>query len=201
MNNRTLRLNSIVLAVCIAAVVALPALADHAKHAGKPNPSPNVTVTHEVGLGTVTVVYGSPGVKGREGKIWGGLVPFSEDKPRPWMAGANGNAVITFDADVTVDGQALQAGTYGLLMIPAKDEWTIVFSKNSERMGFTRYTAEEDVLRLTVKPEKADYREWLVYEFFKKDDFTTALSLHWENLKVGFEIVDAYHKEKSASDK
>lgn len=197
MNTHAPRLNSIMLVVCIAAIVALPALADHAKHSGKPNPSPNVTVTHEVGLATVTVAYGSPGVKGREGKIWGTLVPFNEGKP--WMAGANGNAVITFDADVTVNGQEMSAGSYGLLIIPAEDEWTIVFSKNSERMGFMRYTSEEDVLRLTVTPEKTGYREWLVYEFFKKDDFTTTLSLHWENLTAGFEIVDEYHREKAVS--
>ena len=30
---------------------------------------------------------------------------------------------------VTVQGQPLAAGTYGLHMIPGQDEWTVVFSK------------------------------------------------------------------------
>lgn len=193
MNIHAPRLNSIMLAVCIAAIVALPALAHDGKHPDRPNPSPNVTVTQEVGHGKVTVVYGSPGVKGRNGKIWGELVPFNDGNPRPWMAGANGNAVITFDEGVTINGHEMPAGSYGLLMIPAEDEWTIILSKNSDRGGVRSYASEEDVLRLTVKPEKTAYREWLAYEFFKKDDFTTTLSLHWENLTVGFEIVAEKH--------
>ena len=193
MNTHALRQKLIMLAVCIAAMVALPALADHEKSAGRPNPSPNVTVTQEVGLGTVTVTYGSPGVKGRNGKIWGELVKFNDGNARPWGGGANGNAVIKFDEDVTLDGQKIAAGSYGLLMIVAEDEWTIVFSKSNSRRASRGYTAEKDALRLTVKPEKAEYREWLAYEFFKKGDYTTKLSLHWENLTVGFDIVAEKH--------
>ena len=193
MNIHAVRLNSIMLAVCIAVTVALPALAHDGKHPDRPNPSPNASVTQEVGHGNVTVAYGSPGVKGREGKVWGELIPFNEGSPRPWMAGANGNAVITFDEDVTINGHEMPAGSYGLLMIPAEDEWTIVFSKNSNRLGIMSYTSDEDLLRLTVKPEAGAYREWLAYEFFKKDDFTTTLSLHWEELTVGFEIVAEKH--------
>lgn len=184
--------------VVFAAVMAMsgPVAAHDGEHPDAPNPSPNAVAAQEVGFGMVTVEYGRPGVKGREGKIWGELVPYNEGNPRPWLAGANGNAVITFEEDVKVNGHELAAGSYGLMMIPSPEEWTIIFSNNANRLGILEYTPEDDALRIEVTPERADYREWLEYEFTKTGDVTADLSLHWENLKVGFTIDAPDHRQE-----
>jgi hypothetical protein len=74
-------------------------------------------VSEQVGLTQVTVTYHRPAVKGREGKIWGGVVHkgfvdqgFGNRKPAPWRAGANENTIVEFDHDVKIEGQLLPEG-------------------------------------------------------------------------------------------
>src|ERR1700750_2228548 len=71
-------------------------------------------VGERIGLTDVTIHYDRPGVKGREGKIWGQLVPvgyvdqgFGNSKAAPWRAGANENTTIEFSTDVMVEGKPL----------------------------------------------------------------------------------------------
>src|SRR2546430_7230590 len=77
-------------------------------------------VGERLGITDVTIHYDRPGVKGREGKIWGDLVHkgfadlgFGTSKAAPWRAGANENTTIEFSTPVSIEGQALPAGTYG----------------------------------------------------------------------------------------
>jgi tetratricopeptide (TPR) repeat protein len=131
------------------------------------------TVSEQIGITDVTIHYSRPGVRGREGKIWGHLVPygftdlgFGPRKPAPWRAGANENTTITFTNDVKVEGKDLPAGTYGLHMAPEKDACTVIFSKNSTSWGSYFYEEAEDALRVNVKPEPLEKSvEFLKYEF------------------------------------
>src|SRR5215217_5416098 len=66
-------------------------------------------VGERIGLTDVVIHYDRPGVKGREGKIWGQLVPagfvdlgFGSSKASPWRAGSNENTTIEFSNDVTI---------------------------------------------------------------------------------------------------
>src|SRR6476469_11067705 len=59
-------------------------------------------VGERIGLTDVMIHYDRPGVKGREGKIWGQLIPagftdpgFGSSKAAPWRAGANENTTVT----------------------------------------------------------------------------------------------------------
>src|SRR4051812_16475374 len=65
--------------------------------------SARARVGEQIGITDVTITYGRPAVRGREGKIWGGLVyegfknqGFGNGKVAPWRAGANENTVIEF---------------------------------------------------------------------------------------------------------
>ena len=122
-------------------------------------------VAQYIGPVRVTIEYSSPAVhtadgKDRRGQIWGKLVPygladlgpFGNGKPDPWRAGANENTVFTAAEDVVIEGKPLPAGRYGLHMIPGKEEWIIVFSKNSNAWGSFSYDESADALRVTVKP-------------------------------------------------
>src|SRR4051812_40458090 len=68
------------------------------------------SVSERIGITDVTIHYDRPGVKGREGKIWNGLVHtgykdlgFGTSKASPWRAGANENTTFTFSTDVMVE--------------------------------------------------------------------------------------------------
>jgi len=98
-----------------------------------PRVSQRGTVSQRVGLTDITIAYHRPAVGGRE--IWGKTVPYG----KVWRAGANENTTITFSDDVSIEGKPLAAGTYGLHTIPDKDQWTIIFSKNSTSWGSFSY--------------------------------------------------------------
>lgn len=147
-----------------------------------PKASPKASVTQTIGLTDITVVYHSPAVKNRT--VWGGLVPYD----KIWRAGANENTTVSFTHDVSVNGKALPAGTYGLHMIPTKDKWTIIFSKNHTSWGSYFYKKEEDALRVEVTPKSHPHTEWLTYTFFDKSENSVTLSLLWEKLEVPVKI-------------
>ena len=158
------------------------------------------TVTQYIGPVRITIDYSSPAVhspagKDRRGQIWGKLVPyglstsnFGNGKPDPWRAGANENTVFTVSDDVTIEGQPLAKGRYGLFMIPGEDSWTVVFSKDSHAWGAFFYDPSHDALRVTVKPHKHDYREWLSYDFTERRPEEATVELQWEDLAVPWSI-------------
>ena len=103
------------------------------------------------GVTDITIDYHRPRANGRT--VFGDLVWYD----RVWRAGANDNTTITFEDPVKVEGKDLAAGTYGLHMIPAEDQWTVVFSTNSTSWGSFTYDQAEDALRVTVRPEKIGF--------------------------------------------
>jgi hypothetical protein len=147
-----------------------------------PRLSQRASVVQRIGLTDITITYHRPEVGGRE--IWGKTVPYG----KVWRSGANENTTITFSDDVSVEGKPLAAGTYGLHTIPDKDRWTIIFSKNSTSWGSFSYDEKEDALRVTSKPEAADFREALTYTFEEVKPDSTAATLRWEKLAVPFHI-------------
>src|SRR6266436_4187175 len=147
-----------------------------------PRTSQRGTVSQRVGLTDITIAYHRPAVGGRE--IWGKTVPYG----KVWRAGANENTTITFSDDVSVEGKLLAAGTYGLHTIPDKDQWTIIFSKNSTSWGSFSYDEKEDALRVTTKPQAADFREALTYTFEEVKPDSAAATLRWEKLAVPFHV-------------
>lgn len=155
----------------------------------------HATVTQRLGVDTdVTFDFSRPGVKGRT--IWGDLEPYgmhpgnkySKGKPYPWRAGANENTTIEFNNDLLIEGQKLPAGKYGIHMIPSQKQWTVIFSKKNSEWGSYSYDENEDALRITVVPEKAAHQEWLTYGFDNLDGNSALAFLHWEKLKIPFNV-------------
>ena len=147
-----------------------------------PRVSQRGSVSQRIGLTDITITYHRPAVGGRE--IWGKIVPYG----KVWRAGANENTTITFSDDVSVEGRPLVAGTYGLHTIPDKDQWTVIFSKNSTSWGSFSYDEKEDALRVNVKPHAAEPFELLTYTFEEiKPDSATA-TLRWEKLAVPLHV-------------
>lgn len=154
-------------------------------------------VGEQIGITDVTISYGRPGVKGREGKIWGEVVHagFTEDnnfgKKRmiPWRAGANENTTIEFSTDVLVEGKRLPAGKYGLFMAYDPHETIVIFNRNTDAWGSYFYNEKDDALRVKVKPVAADQgMERLTYVFSDQTDSSAVVSLQWEKLKIPFRV-------------
>ena len=147
-----------------------------------PDVSQLAVTQQRVGVTDIKITYHRPLVNNR--KIWGGLVPLGE----VWRAGANENTVIEFGDAVTVEGQALPKGTYGLHMIPTADTWTVIFSKMSTAWGSYTYKQEEDALRVTVKPRPTEMEEALEYEFEDLKPDSATITMKWEKLAVPFKV-------------
>lgn len=164
-------------------------------------------VSERIGLTDVNIHYDRPGVKGREGKIWGQLVPvgftdpgFGSSKSAPWRAGANENTTFEFSTDVKIEGQLLPAGRYGFFIAYAPEECTLIFSKNSTSWGHYYYNDKEDALRVKVKPQAMDKTvEWLKYEFMNEAENKATISMQWEKLSIPFTIEVDYIKDQLES--
>src|SRR5258707_5286784 len=147
-----------------------------------PRVSQRGTVSQRIGLTDITITYHRPVAGGRE--IWGKTVPYG----KVWRAGANENTTISFSNDVSVEGEPLPAGTYGLHMIPDKDQWTIIFSKNSTSWGSFSYDEKEDALRVTTKPAAGQAFDTLTYTFDDVKPDSAVATLRWEKLAVPFRV-------------
>ncbi|MEO1263995.1 MAG: DUF2911 domain-containing protein [Bacteroidota bacterium] len=176
-----------VITLLFAMMIALTFL--DAQNIKTPPASKKAAVVEYIGLSKVAVNYSRPGVKGREGQIFGGtVVPYNEGQPFPWRAGANENTVMYFADDVTINGQALSAGKYGFHTIPAENEWTLIFNKDHAAWGSYFYDAEKDALRVTVKPTACEFTEWLSYEFVNQTDNSADVRLRWDKTQVSFTV-------------
>ena len=147
-----------------------------------PRDSQHAKVIQRVGITDITINYHRPLVKGR--KVWGGLVPYGQ----VWRAGANENTTIEFSDPVTIEGKPLAKGIYGMHMLPTENEWTIIFSKTAAAWGSFTYSQAEDALRVTVKPQPADMREALGYDFDDVTPSSAVITMRWEKLAVPFKV-------------
>jgi len=154
------------------------------------------SVSEQIGITDVIIHYSRPGVKKRDGHIWGELIPvgyselgYGAKNPAPWRAGANENTTIEFSTDAKVEGRDLPAGKYGFFVAYTPAECTLIFSKNSTSWGNFFYDSSEDALRIKVKPVKTDKSvEWLKYEFAEQTQASATIQLQWEKLMIPFKI-------------
>ena len=158
-----------------------------------PLQSQRAQISQRIGITDITISYHRPLVNDR--KVWDALVPYG----KVWRAGANENTTITFSDPVQVEGKPLDKGSYGLHMIPAADEWTIIFSKNSTSWGSFTYDEKEDALRVTVKPKAADIHHALTYDFDDLQKDSTVVELEWEKVAVPFKVSVDVHDVVQAS--
>jgi tetratricopeptide (TPR) repeat protein len=147
-----------------------------------PRDSQRASVSQRIGITDITVNYHRPLVKGRT--IWGKVVPYGQ----VWRAGANENTTITFTDPVSVEGQPLDKGTYGLHLIPNQDQWTVIFSKTNTAWGSFTYKESEDALRVTVKPQAADFHEALAYDIDQPGEDSAIVTMRWEKVAVPFKV-------------
>ncbi len=184
---------AVVLVMSMALVVATPVAHAQSALLDLPRDSQHSVVTQRIGITDITINYHRPLVKGRT--IWGKVVPYGQ----VWRAGANENTTIRFADAVTIEGQPLDKGVYGLHMIPGENEWTVIFSKDHTAWGSFTYNQADDALRITVKPQPSQFRETLTYDFGDVKTDSAVATLSWEKISVPFKIGVNVHDIVQAS--
>jgi Protein of unknown function (DUF2911) len=142
--------------------------------------SPKETVTGSIDGVNVEIVYCRPSARGR--KMLGGNEPYG----KVWRTGANEATTIKFDKNVTIEGQALPAGTYALFTIPNENEWTFIFNKNTSQWGAYDYekNKDKDALKVNVKAGKTSAPVETFTISLDKDQ----VNLQWEGTAVAFKV-------------
>lgn len=147
-----------------------------------PRQSQHAVIMQRIGITDITINYHRPLAKDRQ--IWGKTIPYGQ----VWRAGANENTTITFTDPVSIEGKPLDKGTYGLHMIPGENEWTVIFSKDSDAWGSFSYKEADDALRVTVKPQTAELHNALAYDFDDVTPDSTTVTMSWEKVAVPFKV-------------
>ncbi len=151
-----------------------------------------------IGVTDIEINWNAPGVKGREGNIWGTPVAhygftvlgYGSNGESPWRAGANENTTISFSTDVLINGKKLSAGKYGFFIALYQDTSTLIFSKVTTAWGSYFYKPSNDVLRVGTMQQKDQKQsvERLNYTFSNQTDRSVEIALEWERWRIPFKV-------------
>ena len=137
---------------------------------------------------TIKVDYSSPRINDpkthQPRKIFGGLVPSGD----VWRAGANEATTFVTDANVTVGGKDVPAGSYTIFTIPKADAWTLIISKKTGEWGIPYPGEKEDLVRVPMSVSKttAPVENFLIA--FDPAGSKCTLRMEWENTRASVEI-------------
>ncbi|SFQ03838.1 DUF2911 domain-containing protein [Parafilimonas terrae] len=158
----------------------------------------------KVGVTEIEIHYSAPGVKGREGKIYGtNVVPFGyevlgygSNVASPWRAGADECTTMSFSTDVNINGKTLPAGKYAFFIDVQADSSELIFNKNTKEWGSYFYRKDLDVLHAPAIQQKnlPDLQERLVYDFSNQTDSSIDINLKWERWSFPIHVsIDLKH--------
>jgi hypothetical protein len=178
---------ALIAALLFAAATLASAQMDMSQDKSK-RPSPPASAECKFSDGkTIKIDYSSPRAKGR--KIFGeesdkALVPYG----KIWRTGANDATTFVTDANLTVGGKAVPAGSYTIFSVPKADAWWLVISKKTGEWG-TDYPGEsQDLVRapMSVSKTAAPVENFLIA--FDQAGNKCTLRLEWENTRASVEI-------------
>jgi hypothetical protein len=140
-----------------------------------PAPSPVQTVKQDFGLGSITLIYSRPGLKGR--KVFGDLVP----NGKLWRTGANAATRIVFSDPVEIGGKRIDSGTYVMYSIPGEEYWEVILNKGLDNWGTDGYKEAQDVIRFRIVPAKTkSIVETFTMQFVNIKPESCDIEISWE---------------------
>jgi len=147
--------------------------------------SPKTTAMAMIGGNHIHIEYSAPSTRGRQ--IFGGLIAYGE----VWVTGAHKATNITFDKDVVINGENIEAGKYGLFTIPGEEIWTIIINKDWDMHLADNYNQENDMLRFEVPVKVLEESvETLTFQVLSGNDISGQVTIAWAKVEVAFEIVN-----------
>src|SRR5271170_69391 len=180
------KLSLVAVALFVAATLASAQMNMAEDKSKRPSPPASAACKFSDGK-TVKIDYSSPRAKGR--KIFGeasdkALVPYGQI----WRTGANDATTFVTDANLTVGGKAVAAGSYTIFTVPKADAWWLVISKKTGEWG-TDYPGEkEDLARvpMTVSKTAAPVENFTIA--FDQAGGKCTLRMEWENTRASVDI-------------
>ena len=148
--------------------------------------SPPATASATISGKTISITYSAPGVKGREGQLFGKDGRISKDPHYPvWRAGANAATTLKTDGDLMIGELMVPAGTYTLFVdISDPDNWTLIVSKDTGEWGLS-YDSSKDLGKTKMTMSKPPAMvENLVYTIADG-----MLTLSWEDHSASVPIM------------
>jgi hypothetical protein len=139
---------------------------------------------------TITVDYSSPRTHDpkthQPRKIYGALVPYGE----VWRTGANDATAFVTDANLTVGGKDVPAGSYTIFTVPAADKWTLIISKKTGEWGIPYPGEGDDVARVDMKVSQLPTPVENFTIAFDQTGGACTMHLDWENTRASVEVVE-----------
>ena len=139
---------------------------------------------------TINVDYSSPRIQDpkthQPRKIFGGLVPYGE----VWRAGANEATTFVTDANLSVGGKDVPAGSYTVFTIPNQEKWTLIISKKTGEWGIPYPGEGDDLARVDMNVSKPPSQVGnFTIDFDQKGDSCT-MHMDWENTRATVDITE-----------
>ena len=163
------RIRTLVTTIAIAAVPS----GLGAQEPSGPRASQHGTVSQTVNATTISVDYDRPVARGRE--LFGGIIDFDV----VWTPGANRATWVEFSTSVTVMEQAIDAGRYGIWLVPHELEpWELVLVRDWDT-HHSFFPRESEAIRIGVPTEPGAHMEALAFYFPTVGPYQTVLRVHW----------------------
>jgi hypothetical protein len=146
-------------------------------------PSPSAQAQCKFSDGTsITIDYSSPRAKGR--KIFGELVPYGE----VWRTGANEATTFVTDANLSIGGQDVPAGSYTIFTIPNPNNWTLIINKKTGEWGIPYKYKDDELARVGMKasPTSSPVENFTIALTSMGNGCT--LTMSWENTQASVDI-------------
>jgi hypothetical protein len=150
----------------------------------KPPASPPAKATGTIGGHQITISYSSPGVKGREGKIFtpDGSIKTAGGSQYPiWRAGANAATALHTDGDLMIGDISVPAGDYTLFVdISNPDQWTLIVNKKTNESGLA-HDASQDLGKTKMQMSKPSAMVENLAWSIKDNGGKGTITLSWED--------------------
>jgi hypothetical protein len=169
------------IAILIPIILTFATLACAQDKSKRPSPAASAECKLPGGK-SVKTDYSSPRAKGR--KIYGELVPMGE----VWRTGANEATTFVTDANLTVGGKTVPAGSYTIFTVPNTDKWSLIINKKTGEWG-TPYKYESDELGrvdMKVSPLSSPVENFTISYVPSGNGCT--MQIDWEKTRASVDI-------------
>ena len=145
-----------------------------------PKASPAGKIEQRVGLADLSITYNRPAK--RERVVFGDVVPFGE----MWRFGANETTNLTTSQALIFGKDTLKSGSYAIYAKPTKDNWEIVFYKETTNWGLPETWDEKKVALRTTAPviTSADVVENLTINIDNIQNSSAVIQISWDKTRV-----------------
>jgi hypothetical protein len=131
---------------------------------------------------SIKVDYSSPRAKGRQ--IYGGLVPYGQ----VWRTGANEATTFVTDANLSIGGKDIPAGSYTIFTVPSQNKWQLIVNKKNAEWGIPYKYEADELGRFDMSVSKTSGPvENFTISFHEMGD-GCHMYMDWENTRVTIEI-------------